>query len=255
MIDIYELDEEQLKEYAGSQSDEAKECSRLEDVISTMKKLKERHIKIEDKYESAISALKERNFNKIEDICTDMAISLDRLSGQIKLFPSEIGEKSSNTKIRLDKIDKRKKLLFYRNNICLRVIMPELLPHKQQYDVQTGKMKYYYDIDSWRATYYSQFAKEFINGKYKMFSEKASICYIMHIPQNMINSVYDTDNYDTKVLTDIIATFLLHDDNFICCNYFVDITVDKKLKDADECYTDIVICDAKNRESLLKNLY
>ena len=255
MVNIYELDEEQLKEYANSQSEEAQQSSRIDEAIESFKYINELYRTREKDFGKILKLLRGKNFDDVYNACADLGIQLDRLSTRVKMYPFEIGEKSSDKKIRLNKANSNgKKLSFYRNNFCLRVIMPELLPHKQQYDNSTGKMKYYYDIDSFKATYYEQFLREFESGKYRLFSEKVSICYIMHISQSMKGSVFDTDNYDTKVMTDIIATFLLHDDNFLCCNYFVDIVVDDNCREIEDAYTDIIVCASDRREKILKSL-
>lgn len=253
MINIYELDEEQLREYATSQSEDAGSNYALEDAIEKLKYIESTYKKQQKNFEVLYELLKEKQFDEVYDKCAEFGISFDRLSTRIKTFPFEIGEKSSNIKVRLDGASKNgKKLTFNRTSNYLEVILPELLPHKQQYDAITGKMRYYYDIDSWKANYYNQFAKEFETGKYRMFDEKVSICYIMNIAGNMRNGIADTDNYDTKVMTDIITTFLLHDDNFLCCNFMVDIVINKNCSSVDDCFTDIIICPADRREEILK---
>lgn len=255
MIDIFELDDEQLREYSSSLSDEARDGYALDDAISKFKYI-EKQLEKQNKYFSIIGQLlKEKRLDEVYDKCADAGISLDRLSTRVKTFPFEIGEKSSNKKIRLDKADGTgKKLIFEKNNGFLRIILPEMLPHKQQYDSQTGRMHFYYDIDAWKANYYEQFAKEFERGKYHVFSEKVSLCYIIHVSPDMRSGISDTDNYDTKVMTDIITTFLLPDDNFLCCNYMVDVVLDNNIKEVEECYTDIIICPSENREKVLKEL-
>ena len=255
MVNIYELDEQQLREYASSQSQEAEEGYALNDAIEKFEYIESLYQKKRGMFSKIEALLKEKALDDVYDKCYDLAASIDRLSTRIKTFPFEIGEKSSNKKIRLDKLtDERKKLIFSREEGYLKITLPEMLPHKQQYDSRSQKMKYYYDIDSWKATYYNQFLKEFENGKYRIFSEKVSICYIMHISPSKKRGVADADNYDTKVMTDIITTFLLPDDNFLCCNYMVDIVIDEKCIDIDDCYTDIIICPSEIREQVLKNL-
>ncbi len=256
MVDIYELDEEQLREYASSQSQEAEKSYALNDAIEKFEYIESLYQKKRGKFSKIQALLREKALDDVYDKCYDLAASIDRLSTRIKTFPFEIGEKSSNKKIRLEKLtDERKKLIFSREEEYLKIKLPEMLPHKQQFDSQSKKIKYYYDIDSWKATYYNQFLIEFENGKYRIFSEKVSICYIMHISPSMRRGVADTDNYDTKVMTDIITTFLLPDDNFLCCNYMVDVIIDENCIDIEDCYTDIIICLAEGREQIIKMFY
>ena len=255
MVNIYDLDEEQLREYASSQSEEAGRNYALEEAIDKLKYIQKAYKRQQKEFDVLIELLQNKCFDEVYDKCAEFGIKLDRLSTRVKTFPFEIGEKSSNAKVRLGNAALNgRELIFKRNSEYLEVILPELLPHKQQYNAETGKMHFYYDIDSWKANYYNQFAKEFETGKYGMFYEKVSICYVMHIAENMKNGVADTDNYDTKVMTDIITTYLLYDDNFLCCNYMVDIVIDDNCHDVDDCFTDIIICPADRREEILKRM-
>ena len=255
MIDIYELDEEELLQYAGSQSEEVQRSTELDEAMVRLENIKKAVEKTGKEFTSLKGLLKRKQFDESYDKCAEIGIMLDRASTRIKTYPFEIGEKSSNKKIRLDKADPNgKKLSFVKDDGYMRIILPEMLPHKQQYDASTGKMRFYYDIDSWKATYYQQFLKEFEFGKFKMFDEKVSICYMMHVSSSMKSGIADTDNYDTKVMTDIIAMFLLHDDNFICCNYLVDIVIDEQCLDVEDCFTEIVVCPSDRREVILKEL-
>lgn len=255
MLNIFELNEEQLREYAVSQSKEAAENFTLDDALEKFRYIERAYNKQKAMFEKVEELVSERRFDDAYDACSELGIALDRLSSRVKTYPFEIGEKSSNKKFRLDKIkNSGKELKFERGEGFLRIVLPEMLPHKQQYDTETNKMKYYYDIDSWKAGYYNQFLKEFETGKYRIFSEKVSICYIIHVAPSMNKGIADTDNYDTKVMTDIITTFLLTDDNFLCCNFMVDVVLDDNCKDIDDCYTDIIICPADRREEVLKRV-
>ena len=253
MLNIYELSDDQLKEYMSGQSEEFARSLELENIVKDFEGIEKNYANLGKKFENIKTLLKNKEFDLVYDKCAELGTMIDRLSTRIRTFPFEIGEKSSNKKIKLKgDIALDKKVYFERHDDYLRVVLPEMLPRKQQYDVQSGKMKYYYDIDKWKATYYEQFAKEFEHGKYRIFTEKVSLCYIMHIAPSMAKGMGDTDNYDTKVMTDIITTFLLHDDDFLCCNYFVDIVVDEGCNDVSDSFTEIIVCPAKDREKILK---
>ena len=254
MLNIKELTDEQLREYAGGMSEEFAKSDALDRAVDKFGNIKKAYKKLESDFDNIKGLLLDRELDEVYDKCSQLGIFLDRLSTRVKMYPFEIGEKSSNKKIKLAGAVGGKELKFVKNDGYLEIVMPEILPRKQQYDVESGKMHYYYDIDSFKAAYNKQFYEEFMNGKYRIFSEKVSICYIMHISKEMAPSMGDTDNYDTKVMTDIISTYLLHDDNFLCCNYFVDIVVDDNVSRLDDGFTEIVVCPADRREEILKNL-
>ena len=135
-------------------------------------------------------------------------------------------------------------MIFEREDNKLRIILPELLPHRPQLDMNTKTIKYYYDIDKWRAAYYEAFQKEFMNGKYKLFDEKVVIVFLHHVtPGNKP----DIDNLDTKVIIDIITLFLLYDDehNYLC--HYMDMIEDKMN------YTEILICPQRELVNYIIN--
>lgn len=254
MLNFEELSDEQLRELAGGLSEDFSKADALSRAIEKFEYIEKKYGGLIKDFEHIKLLLTDKEFDEAYESCSKLGISLDRLSTRVKMYPFEIGEKSSNKKIKLKGAAKGKILTFDRTNDYLRILMPEILPRKQQFDVESGKMNYYYDIDSFKATYHKQFYEEFINGKYRIFSEKVSICYIMHISKDMALSMGDTDNYDTKVMTDIISTYLLHDDDFLCCNYFVDIVIDKSVNSSDKAFTEIIVCPADRREEILKTV-
>ncbi len=255
MLNIQELSDEQFKEYASGISEEFSKNEALGRALDKFAYIAKAYNSLKPDFEYIKDLLNDKDFDEAYDKCSQLGISLDRLSTRVKTYPFEIGEKSSNKKLKLEKASDEKKLAFDTKEDHLIITMPEILPRKQQYDVESGKMHYYYDIDAFKATYHKQFYDRFSNGKYRVFSEKVSICYLMYIPREMASLVGDTDNYDTKVMTDIISTYLLHDDNFLCCNYFVDIIVDESIKDIDGSMTKIIVCPSDKREEILKEIF
>ena len=255
MLNFSELTDEQIREYSTSQSDEMAEGYAIDDAIKKLDIIVKSYEKNKKNFDELKGYVLSRDFDEAYDKCADLGINLDRLSTRIKTYPFEIGEKSTKKRIRLGNMTETgKKIIFEKNDEFMRIILPEILPRKQQYDAEKGKMKYYYDIDAWKAKYFSQFASEFQHGKYLIFSEKVSLCYIIHASESMRAGIADTDNYDTKVMTDIITTFLLCDDNFLCCNYMVDVVIDDKCKSAEDAFTEIVVCPAEKREHILKKM-
>lgn len=247
-MEFEELTEEQLQEYVGSLDEtEAKKNALLAQVQELRTKLDKTGEKIDD----LAAAIGSGNFDSAANICIDSSRLCGRLSSEMLMFPNSFGYKDSYKKVRRE-LATVKDVIFEKKGGAYLIRIPELLPHKMHTDYTDHTMKYIYDIDAWRASYYEAFAKEFQYGKINMSSDKVSICYLLHIPTNMQKGIPDTDNYDTKVMTDIISEFILYDDGYRFCNYFVDVIPDDALKDDSECYTQIIVCNADRREELLK---
>ena len=129
MLNIYELSDEQLKEYASAHSEEFARSLEIENIIKDFEAIEKSYSNLGKKYENIKSLLKAKEFDLVYDKCAELGTMTDRLSTRIRTFPFEIGEKSSNKKIRLTgEISKDKVVTFERSNDVLRIILPEILP-------------------------------------------------------------------------------------------------------------------------------
>ena len=99
------------------------------------------------------------------------------------------------------------------------ILLPELLPHRPRYDINTNKMKYDYDITEWKEEYIQAFEKKINKNNHIMFHNKVMVSFIYHMKDNNEN---DIDALDTKQIIDIITLFYLPDDSkdYVC--YFID---------------------------------
>ena len=113
------------------------------------------------------------------------------------------------------------------------ILLPELLPHRPRYDINTNKMKYDYDITKWKEEYIRAFEKRIDKNNHIMFHNKVMISFINHMKDNNDN---DIDALDTKQIIDIITLFFLPDDSkdYVC--YFID-----SVPAMEEEYTEIRI--------------
>lgn len=135
--------------------------------------------------------------------------------------------------------DKNVSFTYLENGIIIK--LPELLPHKPTVNVYDHSVQYYYDTDTWRESYYAAFRKEFENGKMKLFEKKAIIIIKHHVSNKKAG---DIDNFDTKVIIDIVTDFLLIDDDHKYVCLFMDMVEDE----TEEEYTEIIVCAMEDRD-------
>ena len=126
---------------------------------------------IEDKMRKCLGeicnlrAMVENNaLEELYDGCASLSRRMADIATKIGILPAEYGIKNKKDYINRVVVDK-KNVIFNRREDKLQIILPELLPHRPQYDSVSNKMKYMYDIDKWRAGYYSAFSEEFAQGK------------------------------------------------------------------------------------------
>lgn len=98
--------------------------------------------------------------------------------------------------------------------------LPELLPHRPQYDVSSKKMRYLYNFAAWKASYDRSFSKYFSERQFGMFDERVCLIFFHHYDRKKRNHP-DLDNLEIKGIIDIIATYVLHDDSYEELSYYV----------------------------------
>lgn len=123
--------------------------------------------------------------------------------------------------------------------------LPELLPHRPTVNVYDRSVQYYYDTDTWRESYYTAFREECKNGKMKLFTKKAILIIEHHVTDKKGG---DIDNFDTKIITDIIADFLLIDDDHRHLCMYMDMVEEKEVEE----YTEIILCAKEDMYLFIK---
>lgn len=182
--------------------------------------------------------------NQVEEMYTRCAYLTKRITNivtSLGILPAEYGIKDKKEYINRVVVNK-KNVTFIRKNNELRIILPELLPHRPQYDTVSKSMKYMYDIDQWRAGYHSAFAEEFMHGKYKLFGEKVCMIFLHHVDPDYET---DIDNLEYKTITDIVTLFLLVDDSHRYVSHYMDM-----MEDGGN-YTEIIICPQRKMYAVL----
>lgn len=116
------------------------------------------------------------------------------------------------------------KLVFSRDNGHLHIIFPSLLPRRIKKDSPLSHA----DI---KQMYEPAFRKYFSDGKYRIYSQKAVIIYTHYFESQ--KDFVDHDNFETKVITDLITSWLLLDDSPKFCSIFMDYKIGEK------CHTEV----------------
>lgn len=251
MLNLSELSNEELTEYANSL--DIKKPDDVSHIISCIDSLLNSFRALETKLKNVRDHVKARKMKEAAGSYDSFIYSLDRFVKKSRETAYLIPDKDALERISMDRA-MQKEVHIERYENYMRIRLNELLPHRATWDPSSNGMKLYYDRTSWRASYYVAFNKAFEYGRYKLFSDKMSICYIMHVCKDEKFGFLDCDNVDTKTITDVIATFVLRDDSYGYCNLFVDIVEDRECLTYEDCYTDIIVCPAKKREWILREL-
>lgn len=246
MNDLFiDLTTEELDEYARFYVPE--EYEQLDICKAFVERTDSLRVQIEHiakRIDSIQKDFKEKFFSDVYDKCASLSKALSKASMEAAWIPSDFGLFDEKTR-KKGMISKEKHVIFDRREEYMHIILPELLPHRMQYDAHTKKMKYFYDYDEWYAGYMPAFQKEFENGKQKLYSEKVVMTYIHHVSEE---TVKDVDNIETKDMTDIITLFLLFDDSNKYVSHYADMVEDNK------DFTEIFICPLKDFASVIKEI-
>lgn len=167
--------------------------------------------------------------------CPILAKKMSKTATLTGMIPAEFGIKEKKEYISRVAATK-KSIQVTQTEDELHIILPELLPHRPQYDSSTGKIRYFYDVDKWRTDYYSALSAEFMRGKYRLMDVKACMIFLNHVRGS---ESADVDNFEYKVITDLVTLFVLVDDSHRCLSQYMDVVED------DENYTEIIVCPLK----------
>lgn len=208
-------------------------CSIDKKLVKELDGIGVRYGHLDRKLKDIKRQLELENVEEIFSRCMDLSKALSRLSTDIALLPAEYGYRERNdSRYAYSLVTEEKAVKFIREKGFLRIILPELLPHRPQYDAFARRMKYYYDINAWKNNYFSAFQQEFASGKYRIYGEKVVFYFLHHVK----GKNPDIDNLETKGIVDLIALFLLVDDDCKHVCHFMDMVEDQ------ESYTEIIIC-------------
>lgn len=231
-MDFKELSDEEFERYVEEFCPESKSNDLYIELRKEIEKKVVQFGSLFTQFKKIEDEIDKKEIDNIYNNCVKVSKGLSKLSKEIGMIPANYGIKNRNEYLRKNVIEE-KNVEFIRENDILHIKLPELLPHRPQYDTSTREMRYYYDIDTWRAEYLTAFQREFINGKFRVYDDKVVLCFLHHVDSK--KKVPDIDNLEIKVITDIITLFLLTDDDHKHVCHFMDMVEDEK------SYTEIII--------------
>lgn len=232
MNDMFlELSDEQLDEYVkGAMPFDSQNYSIACEFRDRVDKLYRKIIVNADKIKDIQRLYSEKNIDEVDKRLASLSKGLSSCATEAGWIPIDFGINAAGRKL---VPTKAKNIKFIKNEDCLDILLPELLPHRMRYDSRNKEMRYYYDYDEWYSSYLLAFQKEFEFGKYRMWNDKVTIMYIHHIAKDV--NIKDVDNFETKDITDIISMFLLVDDSWKYMSQYSDIV------ESEVSYTEIII--------------
>ncbi len=206
-----------------------------EKLINRLELIKKEVAKNQTALEALTGAAQRGEMSFLYENCPEIAKQLTRTATRIGMIPAEYGIKEKNAYISRIATEK-KQVQVTQTKEELHIILPELLPHRPQFDSTTRQMRYLYDVDKWRSDYYSALSAEFMRGKYRMMDEKACMIFFNHVKGN---EAADVDNFEYKIITDLITLFVLVDDSHRNLCQYMDVVED------EDNYTEIIVCPLK----------
>lgn len=240
MFGFEEVSLEELEKLLYQNTENSK--SKKELLIESIAQIGEKMGKCQTEIIDLANLVKKNQMEEMYARCSALTKKISNIATSLGILPAEYGIKDKKMYINKVVVEK-KEVEFIRGTSDLHIILPELLPHRPQYDVTSGKMRYVYDIDKWRAGYYNAFSEEFMYGKYKIFGEKVCMLFINHVERG---NETDVDNLEYKIITDIITLFLLVDDSHRYLSHYMDMIEDERN------YTEIIICPQSRIGEYLK---
>ncbi len=115
----------------------------------------------------------------------------------------------------------------------LHIVFPSLLPRR----INNNSVKTVYTSSDIRQLYEPSFRRFFENGKHVIYSKKAAIIYTHYFSSR--KEFKDHDNFETKIITDLITGSLLLDDSPKNCA----IVMDYKMGDKSHTEVDVIPFD------------
>lgn len=126
-----------------------------------------------------------------------------------------------------------------RQDDILHLILPCLLPDK----VKQGESSRYNEIIH---AYLPAFRNFFSHGRFPVYERKAVLVFLNYYDSEQ--HLKDHDNFETKQIIDILAAFLLPDDNPKWCAHFMDYRM------GDSCHTEIYVVPYSKFTGFLESL-
>lgn len=204
-----------IEEYASEEEyDDYTSKKTVSDLLNTMENSS-------DRIKGSVNELREYMFCEKPNYCL-IKKEIDKLNKNIRKMIKNVYEISlysgaMDKSERLNMVEEQ--LLFSQDGEHLHITFSTLLPRRVTKDSPVK-------ITDIKQMYEPAFRKQFSNGKHKIYSEKAVIIYTHYFSSK--KEFVDHDNFETKVITDLITSWLLLDDSPRFCSIFMDYKIGEK---------------------------
>lgn len=224
MFEIKELSDTELNAYLDSimkNDKEYQEHQQSESIIKyyieKIQDANKRCENIQKRLRKIEKVIRDKNFDESYNQCIAVSNSLGNLSQDLRVLPSKFG--CTNELTSYSVADDNYPIEFFYMEDILKIVLPEILPHRLRINDNDNRLVTMQNYAFNKQRIYNKFAKEFEYGKFKIYDERVVLFF---------NNIYtdakffiDSDNVDTKIITDIIASYVLIDDNPMWCSHYV----------------------------------
>lgn len=181
---------------------------------------------------NVLNKMRERKDELFYKKAWDCIHDLDIVAQKIRSIPVEYGEINGNKKLHTYFNSGEKANLNFEqiDSSCIHIVLPELIPRR--YNPRQHGEYFLEDIEHFKCIYMENFKNYFIENP-MFYRERVVLLYKNYYTSS--EKVCDDDNYNFKLLTDIIAEVLLVDDNQKCCMKIYDYGI------AEKAHTEVYI--------------
>lgn len=228
LLNFNSVSDEEIKKLANSYieslpeyEEEQKKLEIKSEYFKKIDKITTENNKINTLLSQIKLLLEEKSYSEVYDLCDKVAILSQSNTQRVRRLPIDFGAKDGISQIKRTIVEKANIQFEYLNYDVLHIILPDLLPIRPRYDSGKKILKQTVNYDYLRSTYLEAFSQEFKNGKYRIKDgRRAVIAFINYYEEDSL--IKDHDNLDVKIITDILAEFVLFDDDPLSLSHYMD---------------------------------
>lgn len=206
-----EVNRQELQKYYQEDRNLVNE-SYLDEIIQLSERLHRELLKLQE-YE------KDKKLEKLFMQSRRVVVKSEALTQKIRGIPIEYGDADAYKNLKYDLAAKASDIGFFYEDGVLQIILPELVPKRWK----SGEI--FENLDYIRCSYREAFREYF--SKQDIFFHEQILLEITHV-YTKEEEVLDHDNLDTKIITDLIAEFVLVDDDPRHCKYLIDYRIGER---------------------------
>ncbi|MBR2401492.1 MAG: hypothetical protein IKB01_01815 [Lachnospiraceae bacterium] len=207
MLNLKKIEDDELKYYQSLYEQEYGDNQERNIYLSLLDHIETRHVLSQQQIDKIRNELSEKDYDAVYESTCKLIRQLEKITVDARSLPLGLGFNPAKKKTfgNLDAAN----MFFEEENHILHITMESLLPSR---DIGSTNLEYLRD------TYYNAFYERFKDGKFKVYENKVVIVFVQIYANNA--PMRDNDNSETKVITDLISTFSLIDDNPYWCNQY-----------------------------------